>query len=63
MTKRKIGKLDCSRGLQSGHSMFTKSKREAKRCIRELKKDKGQVKLRLKKTIHTLRGKGWLIQA
>jgi hypothetical protein len=63
MARKKIYKLDCSRGLQSGHSMFTKSKSEAKKCIRELREDPHQVKLRLKKTTHTIRGKGWLIEA
>ena len=61
--KKRIGKLECSGGLQSGHSMYTKSKKEAQRCIRQLRKDPHQVRVRLKKTTHTIRGKGWLIAA
>lgn len=56
-------KLDCSKGLQSGHSMFTKNKVEAQKCVRDLNKLPGQTKVKLKKTKHTLRGDGWLIQA
>lgn len=61
--KRKIGKLDCKRGLQSGHSMFTKSKKEAKECVKELRKNPNQVRVILRKTTHVIRGKGWLIEA
>jgi len=43
--------------------MFTKNKAEAKKCIKKLNKTSGQVKVKLKRTTHTLRGKGWLIQA
>ena len=61
--KKRTGKLDCSKGLQSGHSMYSKSKKEAKKCIIQLRKDPHQVKVRLKKTTHTTKGKGWLIAA
>ena len=60
MTK-KIGKLDCTRGLQLGTSMFTKSKKEAQECSKQLMKDPHQIKPKLRKTTHTIRGKGWLI--
>jgi hypothetical protein len=49
--------------LQSGHSAFFKKKSTAKKCIKLLRKDKGQTRLRLRKVNHTLRGKGWLVEA
>ena len=55
-------KLKCNH-LQSGHTMFTKSKKEAKRCVKELRKEPHQVKLRIRRTNHVIRGKGWLIEA
>ena len=49
--------------LQSGHSAFFKRKPDAQKCKKKLNKTKGQVKVRIKKTTHTLRGKGWLLEA
>jgi|GEM_PF-4879821 len=49
--------------LQSGHSAFFKKKSSAIKCKKQMEKDPGQVKLRIKKTVHTLRGKGWLLHA
>lgn len=60
--RTKMTDLNCSRGLQSGHSMFTKSKKEAQRCVKELRKDKGQIRVRVVRARHTLRGKGWRIE-
>lgn len=40
--------------LQSGHSAYFKNKSEAKKCAKE-------IGAKLKKTKHTIRGKGWLI--
>lgn len=49
--------------IQSGHSAFFKKKSDAITCRKKLMRDKGQVRLRLKKTTHTMRGKGWLLEA
>jgi len=61
--KRKTKRESCPRFLQSGHSAFFKRKSDAKRCKGKLSKERGQVELRLKKTTHTIRGKGWLLEA
>ncbi len=57
-----VKKTICSK-LQSGHSAFFKRKSDAQKCKIKLDKTKGQVKVRVKKTKHTLRGKGWLVEA
>ena len=57
-----VNKTTC-RNIQSGHSAFFKRKADVLKCKKNLKKDRGQVKLRLRKTTHTLRGKGWLLEA
>ena len=44
--------------LQTGHSAFFKKKSDAKKCF---KIQENKVKIR--KTKHTLRGSGWLVQA
>lgn len=40
--------------LQFGHSAFFKSKSEANKCAKE-------IDAKVKRTKHTLRGKGWLV--
>ena len=44
--------------LQTGHSAFFKKKINAKKCAKIQEN-----KVRVKKTTHTIRGKGWLVQA
>jgi hypothetical protein len=44
--------------LQTGHSAFFKKKSDANKCSR-LQENK----VKVKKTVHTIRGKGWLVQA
>ena len=41
--------------LQSGHTAYFKNKTEAKKCAKE-------IGARLKRTAHTIRGKGWLVE-
>ena len=47
--------------IQSGHSLFLKSKIEATKIARLLNKTPGQVKVGVRKTKHLLRGKGYLV--
>lgn len=49
--------------IQSGHSAFFKKKSNAVKCKKRLSKEPGQVKLTIKKTKHTIRGRGWLVEA
>lgn len=44
--------------LQSGHSAFFKKKSTAKKCAKSQEN-----RVRVKKTNHTILGKGWLVQA
>lgn len=44
--------------LQTGHSAFFKKKTDAKKCAKIQEN-----KVSVKKTAHTIRGKGWLVQA
>jgi len=59
--KRKIKRESCPRFLQSGHSAFFKRKSNANRCLKKFKKDPKLDDAKVKKTTHTLRGKGWLL--
>lgn len=47
--------------LQSGSSAYFKTKKQAVLNKNRLSKVQGQVKLRIKRTNHLLRGKGWLL--
>lgn len=56
--------MTCPKHLQSGHSAFFKKKSTANKCRKKIiKKEPNQTKLILKKTNHTLNGKGWLIES
>ena len=44
--------------LQTGHSAFFKKKSNARKCAKIQ-----EVKVRIRKTKHTIRGTGWLVQA
>lgn len=50
--------------ITSNSSAFFKTKAEAERVKKRLmKENKSQVRLRIKRTTHLTRGKGWLLYA
>ena len=53
MAKRKT----ICRQLQFGHSAFFKKKPDAQKCAK-----KQESKAKVRRTTHTIRGKGWLVE-